>query len=1161
MRILLRHIRQANISALLLSLIVLAFAPAALGATAFEFADNSRLASGTWYKIGIRTSGAYCLTNDQIRKMGFSDPSKVKIYGYGGEQLHEQLSPAFVIDDLPQSPSELTGQGVVFYARGPVAWSQSRNNTAASHRINAFSDVAYYFVTENDEPRNTPVKDTSASTSNAASVTTYFRDNLLHHLETESASYSGHVYFGESLKGNDGVTIPFQLTDIVEENTANKVLMRVSAFHHTTSTPYTARFQVTTDSDNFPGGTFTASQSNTESHVYGVMGTGQYTSSPSFNAQQLNVKVSCDQAANIDRANLHYIEISYMRYLRLNGASLNFTLQSPNAAITGANGDTRVWDVSDPRSYTQLNLQSDGDRARWYYPSGHAWKRYVAWKSAEGLPQPEIIGYAANQNLHGLPTPDMVIFTLPQWYREACDLAAHRKQTQGLDVVVTNMDDVYNEFSSGTPDVQAMRRMLKMFYERPEKKLKYALVMGRPTWDYRRKAKNSSLGECAYPVTPAWSDTLGLIEFNQSLHTDDVFGLLEDGATTLRQLGTSAMSIAVGRLPVTTREMAAAAVKKIIDYEKGINTRSAWRGNIMYITDLSNNLIDFQTDAEEASEALGYTSPSDPKNRGVGNGLLATKAYIDFYKKENGKATKAFQIVKNKLQEGTAWMIYIGHSSQTVWGGVGIMPTSYVQSMSLRRKPIVVSASCHYAQIDGPNLSGAEMMWRNPQGPISLIATTRSAAIHHNGEFVKYLSSNIGRTHASGRAMTIGEIFQKTKNDFNNCYEAKVYILIGDPAMIQSVPSHTVDLTALKDVTDGNDKPIGSVQEPPYLEGGSQIRLQGNVMTTSGQALDDFNGEIEVTLYDSKTDMTTLGQGDTVHTTKTYEVQGPVLSKGRAAVRDGRWTLDMLVPIDIANNNRPGFISMYAVDARGERDALGGFADFTISGFKPEITDDIPPVIDTMYLNRADFTNGSTVDANPTLFAHVYDNLGINLGAGGVGHTMTLTIDGYKVLSDLTDYFLPDFASTSAGSLAYPLSGLSGGGHTATLTIYDNTGNSTSRAIDFWVDDTVAPTLIDVYALTSASSSETLFYVTHDRPDKDMDVEIEVFDLGGRRVWVADKHVYSDGNMTEPISWDMTTNAGSRVAAGIYVYRASISMPDGEKFSSESRKLAIRGRE
>lgn len=1159
MKFLLRHI-QANISALLLSLIFLAYALPATGATQFEFADNSRLSSGTWYKIGVRASGVYCLTNDQIRQMGFSDPSKVKIYGYGGEQLHEKLSPEFVIDDLPQSPSELTGQGVVFYARGPVAWSQATDNAAASHRINAFSDVAYYFVTENDEVRNTPVKDTSTPPGSSATATTYFRDNLLHHLEQESASYSGHVYFGESLKGNDGVTVHFDLPGIVKESAGNKVLMRVSAFHHSTVSAYQTKFEVKTDSDDFTGGTFSARQSSTESHVYGVMGTGQFSSSPTFGAESLNVTVTCDQSSNIDKANLHYIEVSYLRYLKLEGNTLNFTLQSPDAVLAAADESVRVWDVSDPRSYTRLNAQTDGDRIRWYYPTGHAWRRYVAWRTADGLPRPEIIGYTANQNLHALSTPDMVIFTLPQWYSEACDLAAYRKQKQGLDVVVTNLDEVYNEFSSGTPDIQAMRRLLKMFYDRDDNKLKYALIMGRPTWDYRRKTQNSSLGECAYPAMPAWSDTLGLVEFNQSLHTDDVFGMLQDGSTTMRQTGTSAMCIAVGRLPVTTREMAAEAVKKIIAYETGLNTHSAWRGNIMYITDLSRNTIDFQEDAEAASKALAWTSPSDPQNPGVGNALLTTKAYLDFYKLENGMAAKALQVVKNKLQEGTAWMIYIGHSSQTVWGGSGIMPTSYVQSMSLRRKPIVVSASCHYSQIDGPNLSGAEMMWRNTQGPVSVIATTRSAAIYHNGEFVKYLSSNIGRSHASGRAMTVGEVFQKTKNDFNNCFEAKVYILIGDPAMIQTVPSYAVDLAALTDVTDGNDIAIGGAQEPPYLEGGSHIRLEGSITTTSGEPLDDFNGEIEVTLYDSKTDMTTLAQDANVSVTKTYEVQGPVLSKARAAVRDGRWELDMLVPIDIANNNRPGLISMYAVDAQGERDALGGFSDFTISGFKPETSDDVPPVIDTMYLNRADFTDGTTVDTNPTLYAHTYDNLAINLGSGGVGHTMTLTLDGYRVLSDLTDYFRPDFASTSGGSLAYPLSGLSGGGHTATLTVYDNTGNSTDRTIEFWVDDTAAPDLIDVYALTSASS-ETLFYVTHDRPDKDLDVEIEVFDLGGRRVWVTSKQVYSDGNMTEPISWDMTTNAGSRIAAGIYIYRASISMPDGEKYTSESRKLAVRGRE
>lgn len=233
MKILLRHIRQTNIRhILLLSLLLLAYAPSAISATKFEFADNSRLSSGTWYKIGIGASGVYCLTNDQIRKMGFTDPSKVKIYGYGGEQLNEKLSPEFVIDDLPQSPSELTSKGVVFYARGPVTWSQATNNAAASHHINAFSEVAYYFVTENDEARNTPAKDTTSPTSLTSSPATCFRDNLVHHLELESASYSGHVYFGENLKGNDGVTVGFNLPGIV--NNRPRARCSCASLHSTT---------------------------------------------------------------------------------------------------------------------------------------------------------------------------------------------------------------------------------------------------------------------------------------------------------------------------------------------------------------------------------------------------------------------------------------------------------------------------------------------------------------------------------------------------------------------------------------------------------------------------------------------------------------------------------------------------------------------------------------------------------------------------------------------------------------------------------------------------------------------------------------------------------------------------------------------------------------
>ncbi len=191
-----------------------------------------------------------------------------------------------------------------------------------------------------------------------------------------------------------------------------------------------------------------------------------------------NVKVSCDQAANIDRANLHYIEISYLRYLRLNGPSLNFTLQSPNAAITGANGDTRVWDVSDPRSYYAAQPAIRRRPRPLVLSIGHAWKRYVAWKSAEGLPQPEIIGYAANQNLHGLPTPDMVIFTLPQWYKEAASGGTPQADARtGCRVTtwmtfITNSAPVHLTYKHAQ-DAQDVLRTSR-------EKLKYALVMDDP---------------------------------------------------------------------------------------------------------------------------------------------------------------------------------------------------------------------------------------------------------------------------------------------------------------------------------------------------------------------------------------------------------------------------------------------------------------------------------------------------------------------------------------------------------------------------------------------------------------------------------------------------------------------------------------------------------
>ena len=84
------------------------------------------------------------------------------------------------------------------------------------------------------------------------------------------------------------------------------------------------------------------------------------------------------------------------------------------------------------------------------------------------FPEPVRVGLVENQNLHGLDSVDMVIVvpTSGQLTQQAERLAAAHREYDSLKVKVVRADMVYNEFSSGTPDATALRRFMKMLYDR-----------------------------------------------------------------------------------------------------------------------------------------------------------------------------------------------------------------------------------------------------------------------------------------------------------------------------------------------------------------------------------------------------------------------------------------------------------------------------------------------------------------------------------------------------------------------------------------------------------------------------------------------------------------------------------------------------------------------
>ena len=156
----------------------------ALGLTAKaegRYAEHSVLREGNWAKIRVSESGFYQLSDALIKKAGFSNPSQVKIYGYGGALQPEKLTGDYLTatDDLKEVPTCTIGGKRIFYATGPVTWSQQES---MKRTRNPYSDYGYYFLTEAEgEP---------LTTDSATFVSSHYPSNNDYHHLYEVDNYS-----------------------------------------------------------------------------------------------------------------------------------------------------------------------------------------------------------------------------------------------------------------------------------------------------------------------------------------------------------------------------------------------------------------------------------------------------------------------------------------------------------------------------------------------------------------------------------------------------------------------------------------------------------------------------------------------------------------------------------------------------------------------------------------------------------------------------------------------------------------------------------------------------------------------------------------------------------------------------------------------------------
>lgn len=1102
---------------------------------------SSRLSSGTWVKVKVQQSGMYMITPAQLRKWGFPDPAKVRVYGYGGRMLPDNLSIDNYVDDLPPAPCEYTDNGLVFFAQGPDSWDDNGNGHLIFSQ-NYYSTTASYFLSDSDTGDLFELPIIGSPDIEGNNAATDFPEVMLHEKELISAGKTGHTLLGEDFRFVRRQTFNFPLpghvpdTDIwLNVDFAYKAVRGTSSIDITagTSPVISTSLDPTGDDCHFLLRSFAGTAAVADE-------TGSFDIEIAFGTSSSTLRL----------ARLDNICINYRRKLIMGkSGTLLFHLDKQAAILEGASEDTRVWDVTQPGEPKRINTGYTNGTLAWTAPAP-SMRTYVAWTPGADMSAPVFAGRINCQDLHSRNVPDMVIVTLPQWRQQAEDLAdLHRNNPhRPLDVAVVTQDEAFNEFSSGTPDITAIRRMLKMWWdngggsETSDSKLRYALMFGRAHYDHRG-------------ITPSghdmqrnnlfqWQSIDGSSE-TTSYTSDDYLAMLHDGAG--QNPGADYHCLAIGRIPVSSVSEARLTVRKLKDYMDDPD-KSDWKNRVVMCADDGDSGIHLEQ-MEETYSAMFNAAGGDQR--------LYTKVYVDAFPLINGTVKSARERMFRTLNSGALWWLYIGHASATSWTGENLLTLSDITSASFRHPPIIYTASCSFLHWDGDSESGAEMMFFNPEGIIGAIAATRPVYISYNARMSTAFGRYVWRTESDGTPLALGEIMRQAKNSLLPGFDTNKlrYVLLGDPAMIPAIPRHNVRLESV------DNKPLDASQPWPELPALGQVTIEGSVTGADGQTDTSFNGTIIPTLFDAEHSTTSEGRdvGDSEGKQITFEEQGERIYVGRAEVTDGRFKMDIRMPSEVADNYRPAALNMYAYTTDNQRDASGICRQLYVYGYADNAPDDSePPVIELFVLNSPSFKSGDDVNTSPTVIAHFRDNTGINISTAGIGHQISLLLDGERSFPDAAQYYTPGDEGATSGTLVYPLPDISEGSHSLRIRVWDTSNNLAESEITFNAIAGQTPGIIDVFADASPAIDQTNFYVRHNRPDAIVTVTVTIYNLLGRAVWTSTQTGRSDLFTTVPVRWDLTDGSGRRVPRGIYVYRASIKC-DGEEVVAPGRKIAVAG--
>lgn len=1133
-----------------------------LHAQSISYPDSSVLAHGDWYKFSISSSGLYKITYNDFIAMGVPsekiNSSKLSIYGNGGRPISSNNSLCTYSDLLENSifvydPNNNFSQGgyVIFYGEGGTTWDYNKNEDIWSFNLHPYSDQYSYFVTFSDsigQKKRISSISNQGLVADTTSIST--RDYFLSKQELVNVFESGTLWMGKQFIVNKTEEYPLDLRTPLVDGNNNLIKPAIIEYKPAAQSEITTSFVFNYNNTMIDTITFLPITSD------GVPYPNDKTIRRTINnIKTVNNKVSVTfQGNSISKAWLNYILVNYDKKLQytfptiLKYKTTEFvgTNQIVKNVISNVQNDNViVWDVSNWINPTQIigNYNSN-DKTYNFNLLSDSLRDIVVFNNNSNFNTIKPIGKVINQNLHASEPVDYVIITHPLFLEQANRLAEIHKEHNNLTTKVVTTEQVYNEFSSGTPDFLAYKEYLRMLYNKylPEgKNPKNVLLFGDGTFDNKNILKYNNNFVLTYQMENKSLD-------KDNFPAEDFIGYLSPNAKgRLPMYLRDSLKIGIGRFPVSTIEQAENMVDKSERYllRKDILTKDKitdWR-NYSVLTADDADIGDgyFIKDVENIFEQTKLQQPQ----------INAIKIYSDAYKQYASSSGSTYpdasKAINQQMKKGCLIFNYVGHGSEDHLSSERLITITDIMGWTnYNSLPIMITSTCSFARydmVDKPSAAEYSLYNRNG-GMIALISASRP--ISANDLVNKLFHQNILEPLNNNKTRTFGEAYTATKNNnVNNSSDQRCVILLGDPALRISLPQYNVVTTSIN----GIDPEV----ENDTLKALSNVTISGKIMDADSNFISDFNGEIQITLFDKSSTYYTL-DNENNGSRLSFEQQKNILHKSKTKVENGLFTHSFTMPKDIAYNYGYGKLSYYAYSDSAD---AGGYCDkFVVGGIDNSvIIVETRPIV-KLYIGDSNFRSGGITNENPELYAVVSDNIAINTVGSGLGHDLTATLDNAANTFILNDFFEQDQFDANKGYIRFPFYSLNEGEHTLTLKAWNIFNFSSSATITFNVISKNEETFSNLKNFPNPFKNSTSFFLEHNQSSKIKSAEIHIFNTAGMRVKTIPVNNPSNGYTIGPIQWDGTTDGGQKLKSGIYIYRMLINTENGKEYT-ESKKLVI----